>query len=144
MNTDFDYQAVPQGFAHCFNGDCSKADTCLRRLAAQHCTSDKPYITIVSPASIPADTSQCSYFLPIQKVRVAWGVKNLFDNVPFNLAADMRHQIVAYFGKTYYYRVYRKERFITPEAQRYINHVFIQNGIAETPRFESYSEVYKW
>ena len=82
MKTDFDYQAVPQGFIHCFKNDCSRSDTCLRRLAARHCTADKPLITILSPAAIPADSSQCSYFLPIQKIRVAWGVRNLFDDVP--------------------------------------------------------------
>lgn len=85
MKTDFDYQAVPQGFIHCFKNDCSRSDTCLRRLAARHCTADKPLITILSPAAVPADSSQCSYFLPIQKIRVAWGVRNLFDDVPLSL-----------------------------------------------------------
>ena len=144
MKTDFDYQAVPQGFIHCFKDDCSRSDTCLRRLAARHCTADKPLITILSPAAVPADSSQGSYVLPIQKTRVAWGVRNLFDDVPLSLAADMRHQIVSYFGKTHYYRIYRKERFITPEGQRYIRHIFTQNGITDALQFESYSEVYKW
>lgn len=144
MEIDFDYQMVPQGFAHCFNNDCSKAGTCLRHWVAQHCTPDKPLITILSPVAIPVDTTQCSYFRPIQKMRVAWGIKKLFDNVPYSLATDMRHQIVAYFGKTHYYRIYRKERFISPEDQRYISHIFVRNGIAEAPCFESYSEVYRW
>ena len=61
MKTDFDYQAVPQGFIHCFKNDCSRSDTCLRRLVARHCTADKPLITILSPAAVPADSSQCSY-----------------------------------------------------------------------------------
>ena len=87
MKTDFDYQAVPQGFIHCFKDDCSRSDTCLRRLAARHCTADKPLITIFSPAAVPADSSQCSYFLPIQKIRVAWGVRNLFDDVGSRYAA---------------------------------------------------------
>lgn len=77
MKTDFDYQAVPQGFIHCFKNDCSRSDTCLRRLVARHCTADKPLITILSPAAVPADSSQCSYFLPIQKIRVAWGGKKI-------------------------------------------------------------------
>ena len=93
MKTDFDYQAVPQGFIHCFKDDCSRSDTCLRRLAARHCTADKPLITILSPAAIAADSSQCSYFLPIQKIRVAWGVRNLFDDVPLSLAADIRLKV---------------------------------------------------
>ena len=57
MKTDFDYQAVPQGFIHCFKDDCSRSDTCLRRLAARHCTADKPLITIFSPPAVPADSS---------------------------------------------------------------------------------------
>ncbi|MFR5757386.1 MAG: DUF6078 family protein [Bacteroides cellulosilyticus] len=37
-----------------------------------------------------------------------------------------------------------KKRFITPEGQRYIRHIFTQNGITDALQFESYSEVYKW
>ena len=144
MNTDFDYEIVPHGYAHCFNDNCSKASSCLRHWVAQHCTANVPLITILSPACFPATSVGCAYFAPIRKMRVAWGVKNLFGNLPYNKASDVRNQIIAYFGRTHYYRIYRKERFISPEDQQVIARIFANNGIAETPIFESYSEVYKW
>ena len=77
-------------------------------------------------------------------MRVAWGVKNLFGTLPYNKASDIRNQIIAYFGRTHYYRIYREERFISPEDQQVINRIFANNGITEMPVFDSYSEVYKW
>ena len=120
MNTDFDYEIVPRGYAHCFNDNCSKAGSCLRHCVAQHCTADVPFITILSPACFPATSAECAYFAPIRKMRVAWGVKKLFDNLPYNKASDIRNQIIVYFGRTHYYRIYRKERFISPEDQQVI------------------------
>lgn len=93
MKTDFDYKRSLKGLSLFQGPIVPGSDTCLRRLAARHCTADKPLITILSPAAVPADSSQCSYFLPIQKIRVAWGVRNLFDDVPLSLAADMRHRL---------------------------------------------------
>lgn len=75
MNTDFDYEIVPHGYAHCFNDNCSKASSCLRHWVAQHCTANVPLITILSPACFPATSVGCAYFAPIRKMRVAWGVK---------------------------------------------------------------------
>ena len=56
----------------------------------------------------------------------------------------MRNQFIGYFGKTTYYRFYRQEQGLFPKAQAYIRQVFKQNGIAEEPKFERYSEEYNY
>ena len=37
---EFDYDSVPQGFAHCLNEQCPQSADCLRRKAALHIPTD--------------------------------------------------------------------------------------------------------
>ncbi|WP_071144854.1 DUF6078 family protein [Bacteroides ihuae] len=144
MNNNFDYNSVPYGYAHCFNHQCPKADSCMRHFAALHATFDVPYISIVNPACIPADTSACSYFHLFKRIRVAWGISHLLDNVLYKDAYVLKKQMLAHFGKNLYYRFYRKERHINPSEQAFIHQLLLQKGITEEPRFDSYTEEYDW
>ncbi|WP_321333413.1 DUF6078 family protein [uncultured Bacteroides sp.] len=144
MNNDFDYNSVPYGYAHCFNNQCPKANSCMHHLAALHVMPNSPYITIVNPTCIPADATTCPYFHLSQKIHVAWGISRLLDNVPYKDACNLRKQLLAHFGKNLYYRFYRKERYIKPEDQAFIQQLFRQKGITEEPLFDSYSEEYSW
>lgn len=144
MKTDLDYKAIPRGFVHCFNERCPKADACLRHLAAQRCTAEIPFVTVVNPMRVLAADARCPHFKTVEKIRVAWGIKSLFDKLPHKVATGVRSQVISYFGKTQYYRIYRKERIISPEGQRNISLIFSRYGIAEAPEYDSYSEVYRW
>lgn len=144
MENKFDYQTVPYGFTHCFHSHCARKEECLHHLAAAHCTSQYPTLSIINPNYIPADTTDCPYFRSARKQRVAWGIRHLLDNVPHKCAAPMRNQLIGHFGKTAYYRFYRQEQALFPKAQAYIRQVFKQNGIAEEPKFERYSEEYSY
>ena len=46
---EFDYDSVPQGFAHCLNEQCPQSADCLRRKAALHIPTDCQFIKIVNP-----------------------------------------------------------------------------------------------
>ncbi len=144
MEPTFDYNSVPYTFAHCFNAQCPMAGKCLRQLAAQHCTSNEPTLRIINPTLIPDDATTCPYLLSTQKIRVAWGIKNLLDNVPYKMVHELKASMIAHFGRGKYYRFYRKECYLTLEDQKYISQLFHQKGLEEKPVFESYSEEYKW
>lgn len=144
MNDEFNYKSVPSGFAHCLQNKCSKAGKCLRNIAAQNVTTEYPYMTIVKPVCIPADGEQCPYFRPAEKIRVAWGVTRIFDNVPHKDATELKNRIIGHFGRSRYYRFYRKEYCITPEDQALIRKLFRQKGFQEEVSFDAYSEEYKW
>lgn len=62
MKDDFDYQAVPYDYIHCFNQDCPRSENCLRHLAAMHAPKTTPYIATVNPAAYPEDSIQCPHF----------------------------------------------------------------------------------
>ncbi|EGF59667.1 DUF6078 family protein [Bacteroides fluxus] len=144
MKDNFNYQSVPYGFAHCFNSQCVHREECLHHLAAENSTSQYPTLSIINPNRIPADTTGCPYFREARKQRVAWGIRHLLDNVPHKYAAPMRNLFINHFGKTTYYRFYRQEQGLFPKAQAYIRQVFKQNGIAEEPEFERFSEEYSY
>ena len=144
MKDNFNYQSVPYGFAHCFNSQCVHREECLHHLAAENSTSQYPTLSIINPNRIPADTTGCPYFREARKQRVAWGIRHLLDNVPHKYAAPMRNLFINHFGKTPYYRFYRQEQGLFPKAQAYIRQVFKQNGIAEEPEFERFSEEYSY
>lgn len=140
MENIFNYQSVPRHYAHCFNRQCVRSRECLRHLVATNSTAQQDVLTVVNPNRIPSDTSTCPYFRAIEIVRLAWGVKYIFDDVPHKAAKAMRKQIIAHFGKATYYRFYRRERALTPEDQQYIHRVFKQHGIIHEPRFETYTD----
>lgn len=144
MEDEFNYQAVPYGYTHCFNGHCSKEKKCLHRLVAVHSTKEYPTLTVVNPNCIPADGNNCPYYKSIQKIRMAWGIRLLLDNILHKDAVSIKNQMISHFGRSMYYRFYRKEHSINPEQQDYIRQLFRKNGIAKEPQFEYYTDEYKW
>ena len=43
---------------------------------------------------------------------------------------SLKHRLLTYFGKTTYYRIYRKERYITIQEQDYIRDSFVRAGFS--------------
>lgn len=144
MENDFDYKLIPAGFIHCFNARCPEAGGCLRHVAARYSAEAGRYIQVVNPACFPAGDTPCPDFKSAQKVRVAWGITNLLEKVPYRTARHLRKVMIFHFTKTLYYRYYRKEYGISPEAQLYIRKLFRQHGVQEEPVFDSYTEEYDW
>ncbi len=144
MTSSFDYREVPNGFAHCFRSECSRSQQCLRHMAATHSAAGDSYLTIVNPAQLPEDASTCSFYRKIQKTRVAWGVKHLFDKMTCHQTYSIKQTLISQYGRTHYYRIYRKERYLEVWEQDYIRRLFQRFGIQEEPAYEYYTEVYKW
>lgn len=144
MDKNFDYRSVPSNYAHCFNDQCVKSEQCLRHLVAKNCTSQHTTLCIINPHCIPADTALCTYFKDTRKVHMAWGIKHIFDDIPYKKVCAMRQQLITHFGKTAFYRFYRQEQPLTPKEQAYIRRVFKNNDIEEEPQFDRYSDEYSF
>lgn len=144
MENTFNYISVPDNYVHCFNHHCLKSSDCMRHLVAKHSTSIHHVIRIINPACIPGNTETCPYFRPISEVRMAWGIKRLLDNIPHKDAKELKAQIIGHFGRTHYYRLYRKEYGLLPDEQDFIRRLFRNKGITDEPAFESYTDEYVW
>lgn len=144
MENHFNYEAVPYSFAHCFNHQCVRNNKCLRHLAAEHCAPTQLFLQIINPACVPEDTGSCPYFRSVRKIRIAWGVKHLLDKVPYKEGKLLKSQMIRRFGRTSYYRYYRKEFGLSTDDQEFIRQIFKENGITEEPVYEYYTEEYQW
>lgn len=135
---------IPFGFARCYQERCPLKETCLRYYLAQHEGSEANSVLIVNPRLIPEDASKCAYYKGMKKIRVAWGLKHLFDEVPAKQLYSLRSGIIASIGRTRYYRCYRMEQGLTPADQQIIAAAFRKYGLTIKPNFDHFTEEYDW
>lgn len=143
MNTDFDYKSFPTTFMHCFNEQCLRGGQCLRRQMALCIPKERGSVIVVNPGHIGSLTGEdCPSFLLDQPQRFARGFSHLFDNVPHRKALAIKSQMLTYFGRTSFYRCYRKERLIKPGEQKRIGEMFRNQNLNEEPQFDEYVDYY--
>ena len=142
MKSGFDYNTFPYSFIHCLNEQCLRCKDCLRRQMGLHIPAERGSVTVVNPSGIAPTGENCRYFLSDQPQQYARGISHLLDRLPHNDAVSIKQQMVGYFGKTTYYRCYRKERLIKPCEQEYIRKIFRNRGLTEAPVFDEYVEYY--
>lgn len=135
---------IPFGFARCYQERCPLKETCLRYYSAQHEESEAHSVLIVNPRLIPEDASKCAYYKGMKKIRVAWGLKHLFDEVPAKQLYSLRSGIIASIGRTRYYRCYRMEQGLTPADQQIIAAAFRKYGLTIKPNYDHFTEEYDW
>lgn len=139
----FDYSMVPAGFAHCFSGDCLKAGQCLRHQITRFIPDDRWSVSTMNPAQIRPG-GNCPGFMTDRPLKYAYGMTHLLDNLLYVQAKAIKHQLLMYYGKAYFYRLKRKERCFLPEDQQYIRNLFLQYGAKEEPVFDYYQDNYEW
>lgn len=135
---------IPFGFARCYQERCPLKENCLRYYLAQHEESEAHSVLIVNPRRIPEDASKCAYYKGMKKIRVAWGLKHLFDEVPAKQLYSLRSGIIASIGRTRYYRCYRMEQGLTPADQQIIAAAFRKYDLTIKPNYDHFTEEYDW
>lgn len=122
---------APKDFARCLNATCPRSQNCLRRTAALQDTDEHLFLKVVNPLRYPKEGEECELFRSTDKVRMAWGVTHLLDNVPYKEGSLLRNMIINHLGRSQYYRCFRKERPFSPQDQQTIRLLFRQRGISE-------------
>lgn len=97
MEDCFNYDSVPLNYLHCLNPDCERSESCLRHLVTLHVPQSVKSIVTVNPANYPMDAGQCPYFRSTVKLRYAWGISTLFDNIPYKKALLLKGMIRTLF-----------------------------------------------
>ena len=143
MIDTLDYEKVPAGFTHCFNGTCKLADTCLRYQAGRHIPETKRSIRTLNP-SYAKTTESCSAFMSDVPVKYAYGWTHMFDKLIHEKAVAIKDELLCHYGKSEFYRLKRKEKSFTPRAQQYVRSVFRRYGVTEEPVYEQYRYEYVW
>ena len=114
---------APKDFARCLNATCPRSQNCLRRTAALQDTDEHLFLKVVNPLRYPKEGEECELFRSTDKVRMAWGVTHLLDNVPYKEGSLLRNMII---------------------NQQTIRMLFRQRGISEEPSFDYYTNEFNW
>ena len=134
---------VPHEFAHCFNGNCNKADHCLRHQIIRFIPDTYWSVSVVNPACTDPN-GECGAFMSDTPVQYAVGMDHLLDRIPSLEASNIKQRLLAKYGKNKFYQFKRKERTFSPEDQHYVRQVFLSYGVKEEPTFDSWHAGYRW
>lgn len=144
MKRSIDYSKMPTSYAVCWNKECRLADTCLRFSAAINLSSERKESNSVNLNSVNWEDGKCGMFHTTQMVKVAYGIKNLYDEVPRKKAVLIHAMLEAEFGKNRYYDYYNSRKPIPPRHQDFIHEVFARICPNVEVCFDRFDEEVLW
>ena len=135
---------IPYQYTLCQNSSCPQASECIRACAYSELTAETKSVYVLNPQCYPEQGRNCNYFRSIQKVTVAWGIKNFYQNMLYPTAKKIKWELMCYFGKSRYYRFYREELPIKPKEQKAIKQIFLENGVTTEPPYTRFTQEFDW
>ncbi|WP_373810096.1 DUF6078 family protein [Porphyromonas loveana] len=124
------YDRLPTDYQVCATRpDCPVRGQCLRASAYDTVArKGASFLTIVNPL-IPCTAIGCEFFATNMPMMYALGISQLLDDLPYRAAVSIKKESIAYFGRTNFFRIRTKARYITIEEQAYIRSLFQDKGI---------------
>lgn len=136
-----EFQNMPRHYLLCFSSSCCRSETCLRRLAAMHGSSEERIVQAVNNRF--SDGGDCRYYKPKQYVRMAYGMLHMYDDVLARHIAPLRGEITRHFGNGTYYLKRNGLRPVKPAEQAFISETFRRYGY-DGAVFDRYSDELSW
>lgn len=140
----FDYSKVPYNFGLCAAADCSRADTCLRRITYDQAPEDESFLVTLNPKKIKAMADKCEYYCSSEKVRFAKGFVGTTEALPVCVASTFRYRLIGNWGVRRYYLKRKGETLLSPEEQRQVVALARELGLERKEYFDGYVETYRW
>lgn len=141
-NSDFNNQVAQ--YTLCFNDQCPKAENCLRHSITQYNTAQNIRLSVINPLCYPEAGKECPHFRTNKKIRIAWGFKHLYDDMPARISRAVHRNLEAIFNHSPYYRYRNQELGLTPKQQECIRQVCRKHGWKEEVVFDRYTDEYDW
>ncbi len=132
MMTPLEYQMFPSQFKHCMLAECPHSSLCLRFPAFILAPDTVVSFTMLHPEMLQTqDLLQCNWLLTGEPQTYTRGLKKTLENLPNLTLKKIRHELIALFGRTAYYRHLRNERWLSPAAQNEIREIFCKYNVEE-------------
>ena len=131
---------TPSINTYCLNKDCTKRMECLRFANSLEEATNTDIVSIVNPKYYPDYVNGCKNFAIIKKIEIAWGIKNLFTDLPYQKAKNIKREMIEYFNRTKYYKFFREEIPITQQEQVEIKQIFEKHYVYSQPNYTRYTE----
>ena len=135
---------IPAYYMICLNSACPQAGSCLRQLYAMKYPADAVSVRALNPRLYPKGSGECEHYRPMKKIHLAWGIKDMLRDIPYDRARSIRRDMITHFGKTRYYRFFREEIPLTPAEQSAVQNIFRHNGVDTAPAYNRHSEEIDW
>lgn len=133
--SQINYKEVPYYWALCFQDDCPMASTCLRFAAGEQIPEQLTQHMAVMKGARNGTT--CSMYREMKLVTIAYGMTNLFNGLPREVAIGMRNKVMNLFGSRAHYYRYRAGKYpIAPDIQEKINQIFRKYNIKHPAKFD--------
>ena len=136
------FENVPLSYLYCYNSGCELCEKCMHYLAAEHGVPKEKIIQVVTP--VATEGGKCAYYKEMKMVRMAYGMKHIYDKVLANDIAPLRQSIISHFGNGSYYRQRNGVKPITPKEQQFIARQFAAHGYAAGVEFDDYRDELEW
>lgn len=134
----------PEQYKLCSNSACKKSENCLRQLYYRQVTENDIGIYVLNPLLFPKEKEECPYFKTDNKIKLAWGTKNILDDIPNKKASEIKKELLIKYGRTKYYQFYRCEKPLFPSDQHVFTKIFQKHGIETEIKYERFTEDYDW
>lgn len=144
MENTIDFSTMPRKYVVCWHSNCPLADNCLRHLATEYLDEKKKVVESVNLRTVSPETGTCTQQRPVQKVRYAYGMRRIYDNVLAKDKDRLYFKIWLALGNSMYYRYRNGERPITPRVQEVIASAFRKFGYTEPVAYDRYTEAIEW
>lgn len=143
MEDKFNFKQVPQDWAICYVPQCPRKDECLRYQMCLRAPQGRVYHKCILPTVL--SQGECQHFRPIDKIRVALGFRNIFNEVKAKDITRMRAELADFLGsQPTYYRYRDGRRSLTPLQQQWIRDMFRRYGYTEEIVFDDSKDIYSF
>lgn len=144
MKTKNEKEIKIANYLVCLNKKCKNKDGCLRHLALQYNDKKHHFLKVINPLCYPHTNEVCPFFRSATKVHIAWGMKQLYDDMPAKIAHAIKAKLSVRIPNTTYYRYRNQILPINPDLQEFIRKTCLSCGWDGEVKFDRYSEGYDW
>ena len=144
MDQEIDFSEMPHDYVVCWHGNCPMAENCLRHMAARQLPQNRHIVKSVNLCAVNPESGTCPMQRPVQWVKNAYGMHNIYRDVRFGDKEMLYHTIWSALGNTMYYRYRNGKRPITPEIQATIASAFQSFGYTEPVPYDRIVEAVAW
>ena len=132
---------LPQRIDYCVQGNCPKAQQCVRHILYLNNTQALPSIMVLNPLLTPFNAEGCPQFREYKTVRHARGFRKIYDAIPVRFAKKFWAAIPGITSESMYYRMKRGDRLIPPSQQQAILAAAHRLGVPQSVDFDEYCDV---
>lgn len=128
----------------CFSDQCPLSKHCLRRHLTQYLPDDLRLVTCMNPRYKDVEAGRCGLFVSDQKVQMARGMMEFFDEMPGRMTYQVRNALIDRFSRKIFYAYRKGERLLSPAKQQVIADILKEHGWEKPPRYDGYVMDYCW